>query len=518
MQCPYCGKKQPGKNEFCMECGIRLPRRTAGMLLRSWGKRLLAALRRHPLRALAVTAGVLAAAAAVWAVLTFLVPPKYSAAEHFYRFIYNSDREETSVVFDDRALPAAVSGRISHYELSFDGRVAAVLTEAGVLYEARNGSLTTLGENVTEFTLSQNGKSVILRFTDGTIQMIRGGSRIHIADEAGERFCVSPDGRTVAYTSASTQSIYTTDGKRTVRQDCTGTPIAVSDRGRYLYYYRQTEEGSYLFVNERQLSSDASAACFALNLSQSQFWFVAGGENELTLYLTEKGSAPSPVVSVTRPSDIPLALHRNASYMTRSAGSAQVITVGVSDFAGKQVRIGSSLYLLGDGTKVQKTAEADLSLGVFLDDSYLYFVRAGTDTLCRAGAGDPQNAESLVSGITGYAVSEAGSRNFYYLDAERTLYYVPGRMDKASAVRREVTSLQTVGKRCVFMNADGFLYSVRGRRSELLIREDVSSLTRAGRTVFYECNRAGVRTVLASLDGKSFREVYEGPLRPSPAG
>lgn len=513
MKCPHCGARQFGLGQFCKICGIRLPKSRFRDTLRALFARLKSLCAKIPLKGKLIFVGVLFVFALTLILIPILTPDRYEKLENTLRLIYNEETEETVAAFGTKALSTTLPGKVYHYESDLSGGEAAVLMESGTLFYLTEKAVITAGDDIDDFTLASSGGVLVMRTKKGGLFLFDGKSRREIAKEAGSVFVLSPKGDTVAYTAPDEDkenpSIYTFDGRRSVRQNYAGVPFAITDDCELLYYYRITDEGNFLFVNDKQLSPDAAVSHISMNRTAKEVIFAAAGENSLALYLSKDGGAPVPLTAVSSATDVPLILHEDCPYVTRTAAGSQVLIMGALTFEETFARCGDTLCYFGPSFAVEKVSLVARSFGLFVSDRYVYFVKGGTTTLYRCPVDDRQNAEKLAEEISSFAVTEGG-KHFYYTDSERTLFYVKNDPQKATEIRKEVVDVYTIGGRAIFVNSDGFLHTVKGGASPKKIFDDIDRLFRQGDTVYYEYSRDGVRSILASKSGKSFSLIYTG--------
>jgi len=513
MKCPHCGARQFGLGQFCKICGIRLPSNRFRDILRSILSRLKALWKKTPLKAKLIASGVLLLLALTLLLIPTLTPDRYVKAENTLRLIYNEETGETVAAFGTKALSTTLPGKVYHYESSLSGSEAAVLMTDGTLFYLTEKSVISAGDGISDFTLASNGGTLVMRTEKGGLYLFDGKKRREITEKAGTLFVLSPDGSSVAYTAMDSDAVnptlYTYDGRRSVRQNYAGIPLAITDNCSLLYYYRISDEGNFLFVNDKQLSPDAGVSYVSLNRDATEMIFVAAGEDSLSLYLSKDGSASLPLMSVSSHADVPMILHEDSTYVTRTVEGSQVLVMGARTFEENFARSGDALCYFGKSFTVEKVSLVARSYGLSVSDRYVYFVKGGTSTLYRCPVDDRQNAEKLAEEITSFAVTKGG-KHFYYTDGEDTLFYVKNDPEKAKEIRKEVLAVCVTGNRAVFVNSDGFLHSVKGGASPKKIFDDIDRLSQSGDTVYYEYFRDGVRHILASRNGKSFSLIYEG--------
>ena len=504
MKCPYCGARQKKKGVFCEQCGLRLVRKTPGAVFRRAVKKCAAAIGRIPKKVLVPALLILLVAVAALIAVPLLREPTYIMTGNAFRLVYDENSDSITVIFGTEALTARPEGHVRDYQTTLRGDRAAVLTENGALYLASPDSLVFLAEGVTSFSLSQNGDGIAYRDDTGHLYRRFHGKTVEVAESAASAFCLSPDGKTLAYATAD-GAVYTFDGKHSVRQDADGTPIFVTNGCDRLYHIAEENGVSSLYRNGKRVADAVSASNIVFSRDGNEVAFLTANDDGYRLCLSD-GGAPLTLCSASAGSAIPRLLQAGAARMIRTIDQTQVITAAVRSFRDTFFRTGNELYYLAPDYTTEHLGTANPAAGIFCGEDYLYFVRAERGTLCRIALEERQNAEVLVSGVRTFTVTE-NEKGYYYVTDDLTLHYVRKVGAEPVRVRGDVETVTAVGSRVVFSNKDGFLYTVSGKSAKQ-IDSDVSRLALIDGVVYYEHEDGTSRRMLASRDGKNFTEVF----------
>jgi len=163
----------------------------------------------------------------------------------------------TTIFIDSRGRTIEVDSGVRTSAVSMDATRLAALTVQNDLYFVDNGRAQRVAEGVVNFVISNNGSAIA--FVDDNARLViwetrNGRSRTVESDVISYSIALSPDGRSVGFAVFSDRTeelegFISINGRNAESIGRNALPIAISDRGRFVYYVR--EDRDLLFVRHR---------------------------------------------------------------------------------------------------------------------------------------------------------------------------------------------------------------------------------------------------------------------------
>ncbi|MDR2665080.1 MAG: zinc ribbon domain-containing protein [Oscillospiraceae bacterium] len=467
-----------------------------------------------PPKKLTIIAGCAAAAIIAAIVLVSLFKPsKYTKTKSVAIIAQSADE----VVFITKSgAKAAFDGIYEQASLSMDGTKTAFLIadedyEEYTLYYSDGGTpkRAAYGDNM-RFSLAASGKAAAYltwddgddSYTDCTLYIYTGGKSTKIASGVHSyNFCISPDGKTVAYVAKYDSDdgdfvAYIWDGKSS-EVGKNKAPVAVSDGGRY-FYYRNKDGTLYVQKGARddtkQRLGDGRVGAFNRDLSQVIF------DNGDKSYISVKGGERRGLLGGYYRLIVP--------YGTQQAYSSGII-YGVSSFANSFYESGNGNIVRITGKFAAESVVKSISGGspYLADDGKTLLYIKNDDVYKINGMRPGAEATKLASDVEGFIPTSKGDA-IYYGDDDEEVFYQKGLAKPKSLGDAESVASGLFEGKTLFFVEDGELRSATGEKVTSSgfkgIDEDVSYV---GASVFHVSVTDEENVKYVSFDGKKF-EVY----------
>ncbi|MCL2634191.1 MAG: hypothetical protein FWD34_06745 [Oscillospiraceae bacterium] len=425
---------------------------------------------------------------------------------------------------------------------SLDGKRALILTDydaedGGTLYYVTGkGKPERISNGVFDFKLSDSGKGFIF-WTDyessdrtarlnhqigGTKKTIDNG--IHFDNSS---LAISPDGKTVVYIKDyeydEDEYIYTwslfastngNKGERIGRAASNITPIAVSNGGKFLYYFRDRDDGTYLFVKKGLKAEDelrlgqASGDNYFLNKDYSQLVYTSDDAT----YITVKGGEKTKICN------------GKAGYFVTPKGTqargGRATVYGFSNFKKKVFYLSGDLNLITNKFEREKIcSNADASITMTEDGKWIFYrsynSSNSTYNLRRVSA-TKADADSITVArrVESFVVSKNGSTVYFVNDEQELMTKkATNEDDTGKKVADDVNnpgSLSMTTSGTVFFITDysrgeGTLQMVKGT-TRTKIRDDVTDVYVLSSNVLYFLDDDGDATIFRSNGNNNFTQ------------
>ncbi|MBO5355229.1 MAG: hypothetical protein J6B09_04090 [Clostridia bacterium] len=234
-----------------------------------------------------VMLAVLAASVAIF----MFRPSEYTERTDSVNFLYLPDTNRTMIAVNG-TVRGEVDGTLRHKTYDGTGRVCAALVEDR-LYLIKGRKVIDVASNVSDCVLSSNGQALAWRTAANELFYMIVGKKdgtYRISDSATDvRYCLSPDGKEMAYTyerdGVSRMDVYSRTGSKPYFSENEGCyPLGVSDKCRYLYY--TNDDGAlYVLVKKTGKSvlcgDEPSLGQLIFNRDNTELLFGNGTETRL---------------------------------------------------------------------------------------------------------------------------------------------------------------------------------------------------------------------------------------------
>jgi len=412
----------------------------------------------------------------------------------------------------------SIDGEMSSLQRSIDGSKAVVLTDVtddygGDLWFVTTSSASKIADDVLSFRMSDSGEGVIY-FCDYDASSssavlylydTRQKSSQKITDDAyysgaNSNVCISPDGKSIAYTSdyddyeGDFTGYIKLDGKSPAALGKKTYATALANSGKYLYYIKTTGSGERsLYVrsgdNDVRLIRDFTTMDTLLCNDYSEIIYV-DRNNDRTFISRKGGERTELTKSTTRGIILPQQSQEIRIYS--NMGLIQVC--GISSFSNSLIRTDSGIEYINsrfESRRVPGTNSETKTGCVSQDGKTLLFIN-GNDNLISINP-TKANAERVdVARKIRWFVTSSDCKTIYYLDADSDLWYLEGNA-QPTRIYENVNQMDLfLGDNRLFFLADysnrsgtADLFSCKNGKNITRIDEDVSGIFSTPTNMFY---------------------------------
>jgi len=186
-------------------------------------------------------------------------PTAYSAYSHSIVFLHRAEDNTTQVLYDGENCAEGLAGACVRSERDRSGSVCAALI-GDTLYLVRGDEVQKVCAAVTDFALSQNGRTLAYRTVDQKLFCAKTGRVLEISavsqDTRDARYCLSPDGELLFYTyvvqndtgeSKTHADVFSRSGKKPLLPQTTDViPVAIADDYEHIFYFNVAGDLYYM--------------------------------------------------------------------------------------------------------------------------------------------------------------------------------------------------------------------------------------------------------------------------------
>lgn len=234
---------------------------------------------------------VMLAVLAASVVIFMFRPSEYTERTDSVNFLYLPDGNKT-VIAVNGTVRGEVDGTLRYKTCDGTGRVCAALIEDR-LYLIKGRKVTEVAATVSDCVLSSNGQALAWRNAANELFYMIVGKKDGTSRISGTatdaRYCLSPDGKELAYTYEQDgilrMDVYSCTGSKPYFSENEGCyPLGVSDKCRYLYY--TNDEGAlYVLVQKTGKSvlcgNEPNLGHLIFNRDNTELLFCNGTETRL---------------------------------------------------------------------------------------------------------------------------------------------------------------------------------------------------------------------------------------------
>ncbi len=419
--------------------------------------------------------------------------PAYIVPERDLSCVYNSDDDETVIISNGVKTDTTIDGRVSNAQVSLSGETLTFVDDDGALNVYTGKNLTKVEENVKSYRLAANGGAIAYVNEDDELILytVKKQDRRRISDELNDLqvYQISPDGGTVAYVEGDTTD-YTmyVDSGEPKKIEKNALPIAVSKKGKLIYYYNTEKSAVYVVEGKKDpvklLNTEAFTAAYSymvFNADNTQVLFSADNG----WYISEKGDEK---VKVSKGID---AINFGGSFAMGSAVNyfANVRISSLETFKNVVfLDISGDLHYINKKFEAVKIAEDVRGFSVDQSGETLYY-RTYDNELYRGEVGK-KKFKKLAEDVTEFVIVPDGSA-CYYINEDDSLMYVR-KANRSKKIADDVEEyVMTVDGYLLFVTdpsvitGAGTLYSSNRGREKDLIAEDVSDVWATAAGTYY---------------------------------
>ncbi len=427
---------------------------------------------------------------------------KYITREAWIQTRYNSEEDETHILYNDKVL-GAIDGDYSTRYNGANGTVTAILADDGTLYAVDKNGITEIADDVARLTLSQNGKTIVYADEDNTIYSvsIKGkGEKIISEDQDGflRSLAVSPDGKSVVFCFEDDGDIYSAayiNNKETELDD-EFFGYAILNGGKTIIGSDEEGNGVYIYNTKSEEIEETSDDGYIDYINSDYTEFMYSDNGKYYLYINGESKKIGKYQSID-----PIEPYGQDIYDIKTLVG---IPLKFTDSKGNY-GIGS---INKNGEMNEKTDELDTSSFTAFDNAKtIYYTYDGK--LYKATEKDEYDPEKIAKDVYRTAFSRDGKK-IYYMDNDYTLYLIDG--DDETDIEDDVDTLCGVASDgSVYFIIDNELFRYSGGKKAESVADDVSSATISAKYIcYYTVDEHGDTTgCYVSKDGKAFTPVFE---------
>ena len=384
---------------------------------------------------------------------------------------------------------------IREEQQSPDGSRCLFLTTENRLMLFDGSRFTSVAEDVKQFEFSFDSSAAAYLTQENELFLYRRGKSQRIAANVTADFCISPDGKTVAYVrddGEESKAYYYNGREREIAKDA--VPAAVSSGGRYLYYYSSkgilyVQKGSNT-DSRQKLVDNVESLCF--NATGEQILVSDGAST----YFSEKGGERNKVSSQTMVLLPPQGMASDAGGFCGidSLKDRYYLAPGSG---------GLTVYQLNGRLELNSLMKNVLTPALLSDGRTMVYSKNGN--LYWMDLKKPEDRETkLADNHRGFRVSLSG-KNLLFIDEEGETWFA-----KAGGSSRRITadtidlSRAAAGLNGSFVyELEGSLYYTNGGKPSKIsgLTDDVQTLSGNGFWVMAECKNGDV---FVSKNGRNF--------------
>ena len=391
------------------------------------------------------------------------------------------------------------------YTSSMDGTVAVYECD-GELFTIRGGKSVSITDDWYDMRLSVNGDVLLVVDSDDVLTSYntKNGEATEIAEEV-EWFCVSPDGKSVAYLvyDDGDYITYLYKGKKSVELGEDLVPIAVSNGAKVIYCIDDSK-GSLCTVdtkgNTEKIANDVYENAFYMNADHTQMIFQADGK----WYATVKGGEK---IKLTSDYDFSiLGYQYNAAFIDYYEDL--YFTYPTNDLRNCFVVLDSDIAWMNNKWELTKAAKNVEEAYVSADGKTLVFLK-DNGKLQKVTSSKLDKPVELAEDVWSFMTNSDCSA-VYYINEDDELFYQKG-TGKAKKVSDDVDGgIVTAGDVCLF-SSDEELYSAKNGGKKVKISDEIHDIDISGTTIYLWTDYDdGEFTFSVLTKGSKFKELDIG--------
>lgn len=438
----------------------------------------------------------------VISIIGALIPDKFETSGKNYIHSLKNDDGEYVLIFNGKkpiTLSDDVSAKIDEISFDYENKYAVALAtteeenddgeteRSSELYVITSKGEEVVAEDVSNYVLSAYGDTIVYINYDKDLFVGKIGKAEKakkIASDVYGLSAISPDGSAIVYKTVeekddkeTTQYFLSVNGKEGEKfgdKDKNYTFLGVSDGGKYVYYYKSTDDGRVLYVNDLKLVSDDQelVGVYCFNRDGSQLVFSSTSEkDESKTYFVNKAKEKV---------ELEDGEFNNILVVSDSVSLAgSVPTINVSSLVKCAFMIGDNYYYLkntkGEVNKLGELKNAD-SIELLDDGKTVVFIKNGSlrtydITKANKSATEYESDDDIYSFTT---TSEG--EHIYVRDENDTLYYVKSKskMVKISDDVKRAVAIE--GGKVYYINEDDELYYAKKSGAGNKVTDDVTNV------------------------------------------
>lgn len=450
--------------------------------------------------------------------ISLFSPAKYDITTNGMTFSYDNDKEETSIVLNDKVLSEKIDGN-ANVKANFDSTTMAALvrdreSDGNVLYIINAKQKTQVSDEVSSssYKMASSGDGLIYMTVDDELYLydVSKKKSEKITDEPFYDAVISPDGKTVLYSltdeddndEESKLFIYRNGKSQELAKNM--HPIAVANSGKYIYAFKETEDYKIdvysvnLKGETEKIRSEVNSIMF--NKDNSEVLLVSNSKTYLKVKNKEAETILSNSGKILLPNGV---AESNGSYNI----STFLKQVYISDNSVYYVKNADNRYRVGKKDVTDAQISEDGKTVYYVRNDSLYSVPVKED------AEETRLAKEVdTSTYAPYVVNPSG-KGVYYIDDDQTLRYTT-KGDDSDRVADDVKNMTISSKGIVFfIGDDDQLYSSKNgaKATKISTKDDeIVNIYNSGKYTYYATlSDDEEMSIFASDGGAKFKTVLE---------
>ena len=415
--------------------------------------------------------------------ITTLKPDKYSVIKNQIIYNYNDEGDYTEIYFNSTKLDNKIDSSFSITSTSINGDIAIGKNYNDELYYINKKGIKKIDEEVESSLLSKNGKfAVYVKNEENDDDRVEVLYLFNISKEKSEKisddeisnYFISPDGKSVVYSTTEDESYFYTNGKATKIDNNGLEVISVSNSGKYIYAYDSSEETLYVLNkkgDKEKITNNFLSTAYYFNDDNTQILFYSSTSNGVGTYISKKGEEKikisSGICSVLLPEYVStdgISNFLNQYYIDTSSNIFSSLLNSVDVF-----------YINKKGDKediVSSVSNPKLSS----NGKYLFYINY--NDIFRSKAEKDAKEQVIATSVDSdfdYAVIDE-YKKVYYIDDDSALRFCKNGKDSEKISDDVDKFIQTGKDLIIFTDTDNQLFSSKNGGDKKKIDDDVISI------------------------------------------
>ncbi len=430
--------------------------------------------------------------------------------------LYSEANRETQLLTSGYILSETIPGSVLETIYSLDGKTAMLRSYSDgkyQLYLCRGITLSKVASmSFAGQTLSADGSAVAYVNDDQQLVLYDVDDRdtVAVAAKPFSDFVLSPDGGSVLYrlTGGDTSMLYAYVEGREISVSDNGSPIAISNDGKLIYYYDYNNDtvcvrkanGETVVLAEVE-DKNRRLVCY-LNEDHDEILFSLANR----VYYARKGGA------ATLLTEKGIETVGDFAYWCRVSGN----TLPIDSFAGQYFTDSQChLYHIGKDDRVTMVSNGVSAFSMAITGDVLYYLTTAKD-LYRVESSNVEKKVKMASDVSAYILSPDGQK-CYYIDGKNNFWMIKKDCKPRLIATNVLMGTVTREGNALFVikNAETrkyTLYAAIGVGKLLMIAEDVEIVTATYNRAYYfvAAETDGKYTnyqIYASARGLNFKDV-----------
>lgn len=369
---------------------------------------------------------------------------------------------------------------IDEQQVSLDGTVVALLTDAGDLAVVKGTKLTKVASDVVDFKLSEDGTGIAYIAEEDEAELFLYNVKSKKAksvsnDVYRNSYFVSPDGDSVVFYEKGEDAdeakvMYFTGKKSTKVASGDVNIVGLSNNGKYIYGYARNDDGETILYRYNKKGDRDKLGAFSnstvyFNEKHTQILFMYDGKS----YISRNGKEAVKIAS----SSASLLLPDSSEFFSNNSGYR---TAPTDNLFNKVYSCGGNLWFIRkNADKSEKLANDASSVTLSEDAKLVYYINKGELKVLKVKHGDNASDKAKVlcdESVSNYVVT-SDCKKVYYVNGG-SLYVVNGKTGKGkkTVANDDVSSILAINaKDVVYYAMEGDVYATKGGKGKKVVSD-----------------------------------------------